>query len=206
MYTFLLVLHIVFGVSALCAAGMALFSVKGDRRHINAGLAFVAAMLVISTTAATMTLLKQNLFLLSVALFSFYLVGSGWLHARNHQQAPLMAEWIMAIGMIITGIVMALAGLQWLWSNDSMGIVLILFGGIGSVLAITDILLFRNPQHYANARIKTHLTKMLGGTIAVLTAVSVVNISIEPKFIVWITPTLIITPVIIYYRAAYAKI
>lgn len=41
---------------------------------------------------------------------------------------------------------------------------------------------------------------MMGGTIAVITAVLVVNVNIEPQWIAWVLPTLIITPVIAWWN------
>ena len=41
---------------------------------------------------------------------------------------------------------------------------------------------------------------MLAGTIAVITAVLVTNLSIEPVFILWILPTIIISPLIFWWN------
>ena len=41
---------------------------------------------------------------------------------------------------------------------------------------------------------------MMGGTIAVVTAVLVVNVNIEPQWIFWILPTLLITPIIAWWN------
>jgi hypothetical protein len=49
-------------------------------------------------------------------------------------------------------------------------------------------------------RIAGHLTHMMGGTIPLVTAVLVVNISIEPAWIWWILPTLVISPIIFWWN------
>jgi hypothetical protein len=41
---------------------------------------------------------------------------------------------------------------------------------------------------------------MLAGTIAVITAVLVTNVNIEPVFILWILPTILITPLIFWWN------
>ena len=41
---------------------------------------------------------------------------------------------------------------------------------------------------------------MLAGTIAVITAVLVTNVNIEPVFILWILPTIIISPLIFFAK------
>ena len=44
---------------------------------------------------------------------------------------------------------------------------------------------------------KVHI---IAGTIAVITAVLVTNIYIEPVFILWVLPTIIITPIIFWWN------
>jgi len=39
----------------------------------------------------------------------------------------------------------------------------------------------------------------MAGTIAVITAVLVVNVNIEPIWIWWVLPTVVITPIISYW-------
>ena len=44
---------------------------------------------------------------------------------------------------------------------------------------------------------------IIAGTIAVITAVLVTNIYIEPVFILWILPTIVITPIIFWWNRKY---
>jgi hypothetical protein len=46
---------------------------------------------------------------------------------------------------------------------------------------------------------------MLAGSIANVTASFVVNVSTEPVWLAWIAPTMIITPVIIYWNPRVLK-
>jgi len=46
---------------------------------------------------------------------------------------------------------------------------------------------------------------MMGRTIAVVTAVLVVNINVEPKWIFWILPAAFITPVIFWWNNKILK-
>ena len=41
---------------------------------------------------------------------------------------------------------------------------------------------------------------MLAGTVAVVTAVLVVNVNIEPQWLPWILPTIILVPVISWWN------
>jgi hypothetical protein len=46
---------------------------------------------------------------------------------------------------------------------------------------------------------------MMGGTIAVITAVLVVNVDIESVWIRWVLPTALITPIIIWWKIKVTK-
>jgi hypothetical protein len=41
---------------------------------------------------------------------------------------------------------------------------------------------------------------MLAGTIAAVTAFTVVNVRVEPAFVVWLAPTVALTPLIVYWN------
>src|SRR4029077_11188639 len=70
MYGLLIAFHIAAGTTALVAAAAALATSKGDRWHVYAGRAFTLGMLVVFLTAVPMTLIRPNLFLLLIAVFS----------------------------------------------------------------------------------------------------------------------------------------
>ena len=201
MYRTLLAIHIAAGFAALIAALVAAVTPKGERWHVYAGRAFVVGMAVIFLTALPMTVLKPNLFLFLIALFSFYLALTGWLRARNRRGRPTPLEWGAAGVMLLTAIVMGGRGLMLLLASNSMGTVLLVFGAIGGQLAVSDVMALRAQRYTGISRIAAHLTRMLAGTIATVTAFAVVNVRIEPQVIVWLGPTVVLTPVIIYWNA-----
>src|SRR2546422_10573869 len=131
MYKIVLAFHNTGGVTALVSAAGALAASKGDRWHVYSGRAFALGMLVVFLTALPMTFLRPNLFLFLIALFSFYLVLTGWLRARNRGGTPALADWVAAIAMAVTAIAMCARAITLIRAEDSMGIVLLTFGGIG---------------------------------------------------------------------------
>jgi hypothetical protein len=48
-------------------------------------------------------------------------------------------------------------------------------------------------------RIANHLIRMMGATIAVITAFLVVNVHFDPGWVVWLAPTVVLTPLIIVW-------
>jgi hypothetical protein len=157
-------------------------------------------MVAVAVTAIPVSIIRPNALLFLVALFSAYMAYAGWRLGRKARAVPSrppFVEWAMlvvAIGMIIYGLVMAITGAP-------MGWALVAFGGIGLQFAIEDIRNWSAERPFA-ARIQSHLQHMLGGTIATITAVLVQQI--VPRLgegnpwavVVWLSPTVIITPLI----------
>ena len=200
--TVLLVVHIAAGAVALVAAAIALSTAKGRLHHVRAGRVYAAAMALVCVTALPLAILGADVVLLLVAVFSFYLVFAGWRFARNASGRPQPVDWSCR------GVMMALAGLG-MWGH---GVALFLPGAIRSGLPwrYSDSL----PWPWApptcgitghrpcpgRQRIARHLTNMLAGTIATVTAVVVVNVETNPAWLAWILPTLLITPLIAWWN------
>ncbi|HEV8716081.1 MAG TPA: hypothetical protein VGX03_25050 [Candidatus Binatia bacterium] len=75
---------------------------------------------------------------------------------------------------------------------------LLTFGGIGGVFALSALYLLWSHQYQETLRIAAQLTRMLAGTLAALTAFTVVNVRLEPAFVLWLAPTVVLAPVTAY--------
>ena len=85
-------------------------------------------------------------------------------------------------------------------STGTNHVILFVFSGIAGGLSIIEMLGLRKNKFKGAERIVSHMTHMMGGTIATVTAVAVVNIrGAQPGWLVWIAPSLVITPIIIYW-------
>lgn len=201
MNALLLSSHIAAGGVALVAAGVAVATTKGGRWHVRSGRVFALAMLVVFLTAVPLTIIRPNLFLFLVAIFSFYLVATGWLRARNRSGVPTVADWAAATIMAVASVVMIVWAVAVLRGTSSLGIVLLVFAGIGGALSLVDLYFLRRQRYRGIDRIIAHLTRMLAGTIAAVTAFTVVNVRTQPAFIPWLAPTVLLTPFIFYWAA-----
>ncbi len=195
----LLVVHIAAGSVALLAAAMALVMPKGERWHILSGRNYAIAMTLVFVTAVPLAILGSSIFLFLIAFFSFYLVFAGWRFARNRQRRAHPVDWA-AVGILaITGLAMwgfaLVIGLQ----GSSQWITLLVFGGIALALSLADGR-FHWKQPGGARRVARHLTNMMAGTIATITAVTVVNVDMEPVWVPWILPTVVITPLIVWWN------
>ncbi len=196
----LLGIHIIGGSIALLSAAVAVATKKGGKQHRRFGKWYTAGMLGVFLTAVPLAFLKNNVFLFLIALFSFYLVFSGFRFARNKSGVPHVQDWIAVTTMLLSGVGMTALSFMFHRQGDAQWVTLIVFGLIAGGLGISDFMILRNRHATGQHRIARHLTNMLAGTIATVTAVLVVNVSTNPAWIAWLTPTVIITPVIVYWN------
>lgn len=200
----LLFLHITAGYSALAASLIAALSKSfntSHKMHVVCGRIFFWCMLAIFLTAVPISFMTRNVFLLLVAIFSFYLALSGWCYAKNRKGSALRLDWVRSIGMLIAAVAMAVYGFALLSVGDTNGYTMLVFSGIGAALGINDLRIIFSGGVTGAARIGNHLTMMLAASIATITAFLVTNIAFEPAYIVWLAPTVAITPVIIVWNA-----
>jgi hypothetical protein len=205
MYGVLLLCHVTGGAVSLLSAAVAIATTKGARGHVYAGRVFVLAMALVFVTAVPMTIIRPNPFLLVVAVFSFYLALTGWLRARNRSGMPVLADWIATVAMGVTAVAMAVMGLLMVAAGSMLGIVLLAFALIGGGLAASEVPFLRGRRYRGAERIVAHLGRMLGGTIAALTAFLVVNVRVVPAFLVFLAPTVLLTPLIFYWAARVGR-
>jgi len=206
MYDTILFLHIAAGVVALATAGMALVAHKGARVHRLSGRTYAAAMLGVGLTTFVLVALKPNAFLFAIGIFSLYLVFTGWRAARLRDGRPRGADHAAGGLMALTGGVMMAAGLGELLSGGSQPVILLVFGSIGLTLALTDWRDWRRGPVRGGERIGRHLTRMMAGTIATLTAAAVVNLDFLPPLVTWLGPTVLITPAIFWWNRRVRRV
>ena len=197
---YLLVAHIFAGCISLIAAVFAVVSSKGKQAHILAGRTYFWGMAVIFLTAIPMSISSSNVFSFLIAIFSFYLAYAGMIFARNRAGTANLFDWVAVGLMVFSGLAMWFLALVYFMNNNSQYITLTVFGFIAISLGYMDFRSYRNKSAIGKQRIARHLTNMLAGTIAVITAVLVTNLSIEPVFILWILPTIIISPLIFWWN------
>ena len=193
-------IHIIGGSIALLSAAVAVATKKGGKQHRRFGKWYTAGMLGVFLTAVPLALLKNNVFLFLIALFSFYLVFSGFRFARNKSGVPHVQDWIAVTTILLSSVGMTASSFMFYRQGDAQWITLIVFSLIAGGLGISDSVILRNRNATGKNRIARHLTNMLAGTIATVTAVLMVNVATNPAWIAWLTPTVVITPVIFYWN------
>ena len=195
----LLAIHVAAGSIALLTAAIAVVTPKGQRWHILAGRIYAIGMTLVFVTAVPLAILGGSLFLFLIAFFSFYLVFAGWRFARNRQRRAHPADWAAVVILAVTGLGMWGYAIVIGLNGSSQWVTLLLFGGIAVALSIADGR-FHLTQPGGARRVARHLTNMMAGAIATVTAVMVVNVDMEPVWVPWILPTVVITPLIAWWN------
>ena len=201
----LLMVHIAAGSVALATAAIALITAKGGTHHIRAGRVYAIAMTVIFMTALPLAILGSNVFLALIALFSFYLVFAGWRFARNRHGRAQPVDWAAVAVMGLTGVGMWGYGAVLLLSGRAQWVTMAVFGSIAVALSAVDARFHIGQQASGKQRIARHLTNMLAGTIATVTAVVVVNVETDPVWLGWTLPTIVITPLIVWWNVQVGR-
>jgi uncharacterized membrane protein len=201
-----LFLHILAGVAALAAAGVAVGSAKGGRLHRRAGNIYTFAMLVTGLSALMLAVADPNPFLFAVGIFSLYLVFTGWRAAMVRDGRPRKLDHAGGAVMTLAGLGMLGWGAQGVLAGSSAEpVILLAFGSIGLTMALADWRDWARGPVTGEKRIARHLGRMLGGTIATITAAGVVNLGFLPDLMVWLGPTALITPVIFWWTARVTR-
>ncbi len=105
--TAFLAAHIAMGTTALICGAIALSTLKGGGIHKRVGRVYFWSMFGVLVTAMALAILRPNLFLFLLAIFSFYMAFSGTRRTRMKQPAkpgviaPL--DWTIGIVTLITG-------------------------------------------------------------------------------------------------------
>ncbi|MGL4415268.1 hypothetical protein [Roseinatronobacter monicus] len=202
MTTAILILHILAGALALGMAGTAIGTTKGGIWHRRAGTSYVLSMLVVTLTTFALVAIRPNLFLLVIGIFSFYLVFTGWRATLLRDGCPRWPDHLGGLAMAVTGLLMMGLGLRGLvGAGGAQPVILLVFGSIGLTMALSDWRDWRSGPVTGKARIARHLTRMLAGTIATITAAVVVNFTFLPALVTWLGPTALITPLIFWWNA-----
>ena len=206
LHSVLLAIHIIAGIVSLLTAFAGVLSKAinvSHRVHVISGTAFVLGMGTIFLTGMPLAYMGSNIFLLMVGIFSGYLAWGGWRYARNRSGIPSGLDWAVVGLMALVGLGFVGYGAWILLAGNSFGTVAVVFGAISVFLCGRNAGVFRAGGATGKLRIAQHLTLMLGGTIAALTAFSANVIAkylpANLEVIAWLWPTVLILPILIVW-------
>ena len=108
---------------------------------------------------------------------------------------------VIFLAMVLYGIYALIAG------ATALGVILLVFGGIGAFLSKTDIMFYilKKEIKARNFSVRSHLGRMTGSYIAAVTAFAVNNIHFLPTVVIWLLPTVLGFILISYYDRQYSR-
>lgn len=200
IYGILLYVHIISGSLALITGFLSLATDKGSRVHRTCGKIFFFSMIVVAASAFVISVVKNISFLLAISVFSFYMNYTGYRALKNREVKYKWFDWLVVGLSVVTAFYMLSTG----------AIVLMAFGSLLLFLIFLNTRIqFQREEKMIEAkrkRVLTHITNMTGTYIATTTAFLVVNINfVKPGWVLWLLPTAIGTPIIIYFGRVWRK-
>lgn len=205
---FLIFSHVAAGAISLISAPVSMAVVKGSKAHPVSGKIFFWSMVYIFVSAVILGTYHWKPFLLMVSVLSFYLVYSGY--RTLYQKQIHLGKGVQWYDWAIAG-VCALFMLSFLiWSVDLMvngtNAILIIFFSVGGLYSIlTEVKRYIKKPEGKHGWLFNHIGRMVGGFIAAVTAFSTNVLTFLPGLSQWLWPTLIGTPLIIYWIRTYRK-
>lgn len=207
----LLALHILGGTVGLICGTLVFSLRKGNKPHRILGKIFIPGMLIAGFTSLFMAVIHPNTFLFMVGIFTIYLVGTG---ARAISTKRPLAnqplDRLLQLGMVISGLSLGYLGTMGVVNGNNFGIVYMVFATIGLLMVMQDFKSSRITNPDKKAFLRLHLQRLGGGFIASATAFLVVNFRNLPDWlpvwVLWLLPTLIISPLISHYSKKHTPL
>lgn len=213
----LLRFHAAVGTLALGVAPLAMMVHKGGVWHRRWGKIYFFSMIGVCASAVFLAILHPaNFWLALVAVFSFHMVASGYrslyLKKLHEGMKPSATDlWLHGLAGVVNGglLIWGLSHLL-MGQKDTKAILFSVFGLIGTAMVFVNLQRFYKRKHDKREWFFAHISGMLGGYIATVSAFSAVNLTmIKPVWLQWLWPTLIGAPLIAmlsaYYRKRFAK-
>ena len=213
LFQVLITIHVAGGTAGLISGTVSAAAQKGDFWHKLSGKMFFWGMFSASIAALIISNLPKhhNLFLFAVGGFTLYMIGSGYRmvalkRLAKHVDHPInWLDYALSLFGLGFGGYLLYIGVSLLIRGQNFGIVPIVFGLICVNYARLDYQFLKGNQSIKAVWMGNHIIRMMGAMIASYTAFLVVNVKMEPQWVLWLLPTLIGSGLIAYFMRKFVK-
>lgn len=196
--------HVVFATLALISGAMAIILKRNTPRHKPIGRLYFWCMTGVFVTATFISVVKNLQFLFLIGIFTYYATITAYraLKLKNlHKgQRPGRTDWLIECIAGLTFLCMVVfAVLVYLQSGNTEAIIPFVFGMLGLWGVYRNVTVFIKGPAETMYWLKKHIGNICGSYIGAITAFTV-NQSAHiplPSVVLWLGPTLVITPIII---------
>lgn len=199
----LIYIHAFFGGLGLTAGIVSIMVRKGGKVHKLWGKMFSISMIISSLLSLIVACVPghKNIFLFLIGVFTIYMVLAGnralTLKASIKNKADLIDKSI-SYSMMIIAFLMLILGIVSFLKDNNLWKLYFFFGSIGLFMTYRDFKTFTEFVTDNKIGINSHIGRMVGAFITSVTAFIVAGLSIS-NLIVWLAPTLIGIPYIVFW-------
>jgi uncharacterized membrane protein len=198
-------LHVFAGCSALISGAIAMVLKSQTPKHRIAGKVYFWNMTFIFVSGLGLAVYRNSLFFIFISFFVYHTLISAYralkLKDLHKGQQPERIDWVIEIIAGIANVCFVFFASYWyMEGRGSDALIPLVFGMIGSRSVYKNIIRFRNCPNDPTHWLQTHISGMVGSYIGAITAF-LVNQSSHipiPGVILWLAPTAILTPFIIF--------
>jgi hypothetical protein len=198
--------HVATGFTAFFLAPIPMLTFKGGDVHRRFGRYYFWLTVIMALTGAVVALYQPDFFLVMIAVFAFYFAFRGYRVVLTRGSGPSALDWLVAVVTFVACLAMVVLGI---WRPAGIPLpetsVAVIFGGLGVYGSGADLLSFRQPPTDQHAWYYSHINGMLGSYIAALSAFSSVNMHFVPSPWRMLWPTIVGTPLVIWWIGHYRK-
>jgi len=199
------------GTAGLISGTVSAAATKGSFLHKLFGKIFFWGMFSASIAALIISNLPEhhNLFLFAVGGFTLYMICSGYRIvalkrlAKNQDHPVNGLDYALSLFGLGFGAYLLYQGINSMVHGQNFGIVPMVFGLICVNYARLDYQFLKGKQSIKAVWMGNHIIRMMGAMIASYTAFLVVNIKMDPEWILWLLPTMIGSGLIAYFMRKF---
>ena len=169
----LLIIHAVAGGISLISGFTAISSKKGGKLHVKSGLIYYWCMMAVVCSGLVIGAYKGNIFIQTIAIFSFYMVFTGRrILGAKKEIDPKFIDWFFNIlSMLIALGMIFLAVINFLRIGFSGAVpMLTVFGILLFWMVLEDFFMMKKKSLKKGNWLLKHIGRMGGSYIATTTA------------------------------------
>jgi hypothetical protein len=187
MRTPLLFLHIIAGTLGMLSGYVAVFLLKGSRRHGLAGNVFVITMLCLSASGVFLAVMKSQPGNILGGTLTFYLVATAWLAARRRDGKPGRVDWVALLVVLGVGATQVTLGIEALTSPTGIRFgypawPYFFMGSVAVLAAMGDVRVLVRGGISGSSRIARHLWRMCFALFIAASSIFLARQQIFPVF------------------------